>query len=101
VYHRIGIGEALPIRQPLRLLLAKQAEVGKMLTEIQHCGVIEESSSSWSSHVILVWKIGDLRFYIDQRKLNDVTRKDYFPVPRIDSTLGMLTGAKWFTTLDL
>jgi hypothetical protein len=38
---------------------------------------------------------------VDYRKLNDVTRKDCFPLPRIDDTLDTLAGAKWFSTLDL
>jgi hypothetical protein len=46
-------------------------------------------------------KNGDLRFCVDYRKLNDVTRKDCFPLPRIDNTLDTLAGAKWFSTLDL
>jgi hypothetical protein len=35
------------------------------------------------------------------RKLNDVTKKDCFPLDRIDENLDMLAGAKWFSTLDL
>jgi hypothetical protein len=35
------------------------------------------------------------------KKLNDVTRKDCLPLPRIDNTLNMLAAAKWFSTLDL
>ena len=38
---------------------------------------------------------------MDYRKLNDVTRKDAYPLPRIDETLDALAGAKVFTTLDL
>ena len=43
-------------------------------------------------------KDGSTRFCIDYRK---VTRKDAYPLPRIDMTLDMLHGSEWFTTLDL
>jgi hypothetical protein len=103
VYHRIDTGDARPIRQPPRRIpLAKQAEVKEMLDDMQRHGVIEESDSPWSSPVVLVKKKnGELRFYVDYRKLNDVTKKDCFPLPRIDDTLDKLAGAKWFSTLDL
>jgi hypothetical protein len=62
---------------PRKLPLAKQAEIGKMLDDIQHRGVNEELDSPWSSHVILAWKRnGDLRFCVDYRKLSDVTKKE-------------------------
>ena len=38
---------------------------------------------------------------MDYRRLNDVTKKDAYPLPRIDDTLDALAGAKIFTTLDL
>jgi hypothetical protein len=73
-----------------------------MLEDIQRRGIIEESGSPWSSPVVLMRKKdGELRFCVDYRKLNDVTKKDCFPLPRIDDTLDMLAGAKWFSTLDL
>ncbi|CAK1604111.1 unnamed protein product [Parnassius mnemosyne] len=40
-------------------------------------------------------------FCVDYRRLNGVTEKDSYPLPRIDNTLDMLTGVKWFSTLDL
>jgi hypothetical protein len=46
-------------------------------------------------------KNGDLRFCVDYRKLNDVTKKGCFPLPRIDDILDPLAGAKWFSMLDL
>ena len=38
---------------------------------------------------------------MDYRKLNAVTRNDAYPIPRIDDTLDTLSGAAWFSTLDM
>lgn len=35
------------------------------------------------------------------RKLNNITKKDSYPLPRIDHTLGTLSGMKWISTLNL
>ena len=94
---------ASPIRQPQRRLPVAlkgvvQQEVAKMLTQ----GVIRPSNSPWASPVVLVRKKdGTWRFCIDFRKLNSVTHRDAYPLPRIDATLDSLAGAKFFTTLDL
>ena len=64
--------------------------------------VIRPSSSPWASPVVLVKKRhGTHRFCVDYRKLNAVTRKDAYPIPRIDDTLDTLPGAAWFSTLDM
>jgi hypothetical protein len=46
-------------------------------------------------------KDGGIRFCVDYRKLNSVTEKDVYPLPRIDDTLDKLGKCKYFTTLDL
>ena len=72
--------------------------VEDMLTQ----GVVEESQSPWASPIVLVKKKdGDLRFCVDYRQLNRVTKQDVYPLPRIDDTLDLLSGSKFFTTLDL
>ena len=72
--------------------------VGEMLTQ----DVIVPSASPWASPVVLVRKKdGGVRFCVDYRKLNSITKLDEFPLPRIDDTLDLLSGAKYFTTLDL
>jgi hypothetical protein len=73
-----------------------------MMEDMKNRGVIEESKSPWPSPVVLVRKKnGDLRFRMDYRKLNDVTKKVCFPLPKIDDTFNTLAGAKWLSTLYL
>ncbi|GFW55657.1 retrovirus-related Pol polyprotein from transposon 412 [Trichonephila clavipes] len=101
--HRIDTADHPPIKQhPRRLPFAKQEEVATLLREMQENDIIEPSSSPWASPIVLVRKKdGSTRFCVDYRKLNDVTKKDSYPLPRIDDTLDTLSGHKWFSTLDL
>ena len=103
VCHDIDTGDALPIRQPPRRVpLAQQAECEKEINEMLRKGVIEPGQSPWAAPVVLVRKKdGSVRFCVDYRRLNSVTRFDAYPLPRIDETLDALAGAKWFSTLDL
>ena len=65
-------------------------------------GVIEQSTSPWASPIVLVQKKdGTIRFCVDYRKLNNVTCKDAYPLPRVDDTLDTLFGSQWFSTIDL
>ena len=64
--------------------------------------VIKPSHSPWSSPIILVRKKdGSTRFCIDFRKVNSITKKDAYTLPRVDDTLDTLGGSKIFSTLDL
>ena len=103
IEHNIDVGEAKPIKQqPYRVPIAKREiidqEVEKMLVK----EIIRPSVSPWSSLIVPVTKSdGSAWFCIDYRKVNSVTKKDAYPLPRIDDTLNALGGAKFFTTLDL
>ena len=103
VKHRINTGTAAPVRQPPRRFpFAKREEADKAIAEMKDDGIIEPSASPWSSPVVLVKKKdGSTRFCVDYRKLNSVTHKDSYPLPRIDDTLEALAGSRWFSTLDL
>ena len=103
VHHRIPVTTDVPVSQPYRRLPPKQfEEVRQHLKSLMERGVIRESTSPYSSPIVLVRKSnGDLRMCVDYRRLNAVTRKDAFPLPRIDESLDALGGARIFSTLDL
>ncbi|GBN63648.1 Retrovirus-related Pol polyprotein from transposon 297 [Araneus ventricosus] len=47
------------------------------------------------------WKDGSTRFCVEYRKLNEITIKNSYPLPRIDDTLDAVNRSQWFSTLDL
>ncbi|GFW77956.1 retrovirus-related Pol polyprotein from transposon 17.6 [Trichonephila clavipes] len=101
--HRIDTGEHPPIKQhPRRLPFAKQEEVQKLIKDMKNNDDIEPSSSPWASPIVLVRKKdGSTRLCVDYRRLNDVTKKNSYHLPRIDDTMDTLAGNTWFSTLDL
>ena len=101
--HCINTGTAPPIRQPVRRISPQRRdEVRQLIDDMLGKGVIERSTSPWASPIVLVRKKdGSIRFCVDYRKVNDVTRKDAYPLPRIDTTLDTLSGSQWFSTMDL
>ena len=103
VQHRVDTGDAPPIRQSVRRMpQLRRQEAKKLLDDMLDRAVIQPSCSPWASPVVLVpKKDGSLRFCIDYRKVNSVTRKDAYPLPHVDDTLDTLAGSKWFSTLDL
>ena len=71
----------------------------KLMLEV---GAIRPSNSPWCNTVVLVRKKnGSLRFCIDFRKLNSLTRKDSHPLPRIGETLNSLVCSAIYSTFDL
>ena len=103
VEHKIDTGNAQPIKQsPYRVSQQQRAEIDSHIANMLEQDIIEVSSSPWSSPVVLVKKKdGTTRFCIDYRKLNTVTKKDSYPLPRIDDALDALSKSKYYSTLDL
>ena len=103
VKHQIDTGNHPPIKQaPRRVPMHQQETLRKHVEDMLQHGVMQPSTSPWAAPVVLVKKKdGTTRFCVYCRKLNDVTRRDAYPLPRIDETLDALSGAKVFSTLDL
>ena len=101
--HAITTETKHPIRSPARRMpVVHKEEVQQLIQDMLARNVIQPSTSPWSSPVVIVRKKdGSARFCVDYRRLNSVTRKDAYPLPRIDDTLDTLSGSQWFSTLDL
>ena len=99
--HSISVGNPPPIRQTPRCMpVYRREEVQKLLQGMLQDDIIQSSNSPWTS-LLVRKKDGSIRMCVDYRKLNAVTRKDAYPLPRIDDTLDTLSVSKWFSTLDL
>ena len=97
------ITEGRPISQaPYKVGPEKQKVIEESVNTLLEQGCIEPSMSAWASPVVLVKKPnGSWRFCCDYRKLNLSTARDSYPLPRIDTTLHMLGGKRYFSSLDL
>ena len=99
----IDTGDARPIKQRFRRTSPRASlEIKAEIEALLAAGVIRPSTSPWASPVVAVRKKdGSLRMCIDYRALNEVTRKDAYPLPDIDQVLERLGGSLFFCTLDL
>jgi len=95
VEYHIDTGNNRPIRQPLRRHPFQHLEwIDKKVEEMRKHGINEPAASPWASNVVLVKKKdGTLRFCIDYRRLNSVTRQDNYTLPLIDNCLNALSGS--------
>ena len=103
VQHEIETKEGIPVRcGPRRLAPAGLRREQECVKEMLTGGQIEHSDSPWASPVVLVTKKdGSTRFCVDYRRLNSLTVKDAYPLPRIDDSLRLLGNQQWFSTMDL
>ena len=101
--HEIYTGNVSPIRQRFRRMSPqKREEIQKLLSNMLAKNIISPSKSPWAPPVVLVKKKdGTSRFCVDYCQVNTVTRKDAFPLPRVDDILDILAGSQLFSTLDL
>ena len=96
--HEIDTGSNTPIKQnPHRSPYAHREESERQIDEMLEKGIIRESTSPWSSPIILVKQDA----CVDCRKLNSVTVGHAHPLPRVDDILDSLGNSQYFSTIDL
>ena len=98
---QIDIRNNVPIKmKPYRTPIKYREVIDKAINEMLDADVIRRSRTPWSFPVIIVdKKDGSKRFYDDFRKLNQITKKNSYPLPLIDDILALLGKAKFFTSL--
>lgn len=103
VKHIVDTGDASPIKQRYYPLSpARQRLVNEELDKMLKMGVVVPSKSAWSSPVLLLDKPdGSKRFIVDFRKVNQVTKRDAYPLPRVTSILDRLRDATYLSSLDI
>jgi transposase InsO family protein len=88
--------------RPRRTPLAATETLEKELDDMLAMGIIRPSTSPWNSPIVVVpKKDGALRFCIDFRGLNKVTQRDPYGMPSVDELRDRITGAKYFSNIDL
>lgn len=81
---------------------AQLEEAKRQVTEYLEKGYIRPSTSPYGAPVLFAQrKDGKLRMCIDYRSLNNITKKNSHPLPRLDDLLESLAGSELFSKLDL
>ena len=104
VDHKIELlpGSIPPSKAPYRLNQQELVELKRQLTELMERGYIRPSKSPFGAPVLFVSKKnGKFRMCVDYRALNKITVKNNYPLSRADDLMDRLSGAKYFTRIDL
>nr|GEW52638.1 reverse transcriptase domain-containing protein [Tanacetum cinerariifolium] len=89
-------------RAPYRLAPPKMQELSNQLQELTDQGFIRPSTSPWRAHVLFVKKKDkSFRMCMDYQELKKLTRKNRYPLPRIDDLIDQLQGSSVYWKIDL
>ena len=98
----IDTGDAAPMADKARHWAQKEAEyIMQWVKAMLERGHVEVSTSPWACNPVLVQQNDKIRFCVDFRKLNSVTKRDSHGIGNIDDMLQKLRGASVMSTLDL
>ena len=98
----VDTGDAPPFRQAARRKSETEEQfIKKTVKEMQERGQIRPSTSPWAANPVLVKQGTKVRFCVDYRNLNKITRRDSHGLGSIDDMLQKLGGATFLSSLDL
>ena len=100
--HRIITNDALPVyHKPRRVPVTWEQDIDTQVSEMLSNGIIRPSYSPWNAPVMLVKKKDNsTRFVCDFRGVNEVTKRDTYPLPHIKDVIDKMAGSKYWSTLD-
>jgi hypothetical protein len=104
---RLKPNEVPVYKKPYRIPQSQKVEIERQVNDMLEKKIIEQATSEWSSPILLVPKKADQnghkkwRLVIDYRGLNEKIQNEKFPLANISDILDSLSGAIYFTTLDL
>jgi hypothetical protein len=103
IQHEIDTGDAQPVKSaPRRPPMAFAGEEEKVIQQQLDAGVLRPSTSPWASALVYVRKkCGGVRACVDYRRINNLSKKCAYPLPKISECLDCLGDAKFFSTLDM
>ena len=101
--HKIDTGNSKPIAMPFRRIPEGLNEkVDNLVNDLLDRNIIRESNSPWAAPIVIVpKKNGDIRMCVDYRGLNMSTERPIYPIPDSRQLFDTLSGAKYFSFLDL
>ncbi|KAL4152820.1 hypothetical protein QTP88_000653 [Uroleucon formosanum] len=107
----IKLSDKTPVNlRNFKLSLSEIKEIEKQTKDLLEAGIIEHSTSAYSSPIFLVPKgqpqgtknktASEYRMVLDYRRVNEKTLKEAFPLPIIQNIYDSLAGNKYFSCLD-
>jgi hypothetical protein len=96
-------GHPPPFRPMYHLSPLEYSKLYKQVSAFLEAGILEPSKSPYGAPVLFIPKPNGrgLRLCVDYRALNAITVKNWYPISRINDLLDVVSGAKFFTNLDL
>ena len=90
------------MQKPYRHSRFEEDFLKNLVDELVQAGLFRPSMSPWISPVVLVKKKdGSLRMCIDFKRLNKVTKKDPYQLPRVDALTDSMQGCSYFSSIDV